>query len=391
MIEQKRLYKQKGSMAVTALVLTAALAVVGLVVAKNYQSGKAADAQHAAGDKAFNLDEAAVQSVLSQLKAANCDPTQLSGKTMSGSDVVITQNIANQGSFTVTFHPTGTNTWSVTAAAVGNRRVTNFPGLSCSSSSSGTYAIDHLTLGNNATVTMAPGNYTIGTLTLGNNNNLVVSPSGVVKIYAQSTQIGNNASLNDGGSAGNLGIFAYTALQIGNNANIAGVLHAPSSAVSVQLGNNANLTGAVVGGGAVSLGNNDLLTYDASVTSALTSLGVSCVGGGGCPYPVVGNTSLAVGNNSQVSGHNVGSCGGGSCNVVTSTGARQSQTVSIPALAAFVASTRVDGNKSGGSLGPGQYDDITVGNNGAVTFTAGTGGGGGGGATIVRGTWKENF
>ncbi|MBF0152491.1 MAG: hypothetical protein HQL64_01985 [Magnetococcales bacterium] len=386
--------KQRGSLAMTALVLMVALGVAGVVLSRMYQSSQSAGTQNVAGDKAFNLADAGTESILAQLKANGCDPTALSGAstTTSGGNTttVVTQSIANQGSFTVTFQkPTGTgNTWSVTAAAVGSRRVTNFPGLNCSSGN-GTYAMDRLTLGNNATVNMAPGTYYIAQLSLGNNNSLVVTPSGVVKIYVQSANIGNNANLNNGGSAANLGIYAYTSLQVGNNANIHGVMNASSGAVSIQLGNNTNLQGSVVSNGPVSLGNNDLVTYGSAESSAVTSLGVACSGGGGCPYPIVGNASLAVGNNSQINGSNVGSCGG-SCNVVTSAGARQSQNVTIPALPAFVASTLANGSKTSGPLAPGQYDDITISNNGTLTFTSG-GGGGGGGGTITPGSWKENF
>ncbi|MBF0425036.1 MAG: hypothetical protein HQL66_04340 [Magnetococcales bacterium] len=368
---------QRGSLATAALVILIGLAAVGIVMSRMYQSSSGASAQNTAGDSAFNLAEAGTQAILSQLRANGCNPAALSGAATSGSDVTVTQTITGKGVFRVTFHPTGgTNTWSVTSAASGNRRVTNFPGLQCGTggnpgcsyavvgntslsvgnnaevndnsvtacgggscnvltstgalqahtvnipalssfvassgvngnitignngsgtygsgnygtvtvgnnstltfnASGGTYYFNSMTLGNNVTLNLAPGTYSISQLSIGNNLGLVVTPSGVVKVYTQTAAIGNNANINNNGTVANLGIYVYTSLQIGNNADVYGVISAPSGTTSVQLGNNDELDGSIVSGGSVTLGNNTEITYDTAASAAVTSLGVSCAG-----------------------------------------------------------------------------------------------------------------
>ncbi|MBF0175462.1 MAG: hypothetical protein HQL63_01235 [Magnetococcales bacterium] len=102
---------------------------------------------------------------------------------------------------------------------------------------------------------------------------------------------------------------------------------------------------------------------------------LSCGSSAGCSYAVVGrnNNNLSVGNNTEVNSHSVSSCGGGTCNVLDASGARQSASVSLTALPTYVASTLADGNKSGGPLGAGNYHDITIGNNGTLTFNTSEG------------------
>ncbi|MEO5372031.1 MAG: hypothetical protein H7833_18335 [Magnetococcus sp. DMHC-1] len=138
--------RQQGSLVIVAIVLMTVLGVIGVVMSKMYVSGNKASAENVSGDKALNLAEAGTQSILKQLKDKNCDPTQLSGAVQSGSDVVVTQTIAGQGQFSATFKSTGPSQWTVTSAGTNNRRVTEFPGLSCGSSSSG--SCDYGVIGN---------------------------------------------------------------------------------------------------------------------------------------------------------------------------------------------------------------------------------------------------
>ncbi|MBF0152489.1 MAG: hypothetical protein HQL64_01975 [Magnetococcales bacterium] len=537
----KRFDRQRGSMVVTAIVLTAALGAAGVILAKMYTSGKKADSEHAASDKALNLAEAGTQAILAQLKANNCDPTKLSGMTKVGNDVVVTQSVASAGQFVTIFRPTpGTaNSWTVIVKESRGRRAARFPGVTCSTGgvcssyalvanagltiddrakmngkgvipcktstdhhndndwkrgrghsggggghgnsggghhgglldypwkqlfcsldivqpafadggsgghggggsgghggrddgrsgnrgednwtgwgscggwghwhrdcmgdcnvltsagelekqtvalvdlpafiastgaqgdvtvssnaalgtgqygnitvsnnttvtfnvSDGTYYINRLDLGNNATLKMAPGTYYISQLNTSsgggghggsgggghggsgghgslldfpwkkwfgwlemkpafadggsgghggsggggggnssNNVSLVVSPSGVVKLYVQSAEFGNNLQLNTGGSAANFGMYVYSSLTAGNNASIAGVVYAPSGSTRIQVGNNGELNGSVLSGGQVTFGSGFTLTYDDAVVTAVNSLTPAnlCAGG----------------------------------------------------------------------------------------------------------------
>ncbi|MBF0158257.1 MAG: hypothetical protein HQL58_01920 [Magnetococcales bacterium] len=92
---------QSGSLTMVAVIVMAVIAVVGVVVTKGYISGVSNKAQHDEGTIAYNAAQSGAQSVLSQLKANNCDPTKLGG-TQVGSDIVLTQTLNGQ-KFTTTF------------------------------------------------------------------------------------------------------------------------------------------------------------------------------------------------------------------------------------------------------------------------------------------------
>ncbi|MBF0124496.1 MAG: hypothetical protein HQL60_04080 [Magnetococcales bacterium] len=93
--------QQSGSLTMVAIIVMAVIAVAGVAVTKGYISGVSSKAQHDEGTVSYNAAQSGAQSILSQLKAKNCDPTQLGG-TQTGNDVSVTQ-ILNGQRFTTTF------------------------------------------------------------------------------------------------------------------------------------------------------------------------------------------------------------------------------------------------------------------------------------------------
>ncbi len=153
--------------------------------------------------------------------------------------------------------------------------------------SGGNYNISSLTTGNGDTLNLAAGSYFVNSWVAGNNFTLNVS-SGPVKIYINSTfQAGNSSSFNVSGSTANLQIYAYSTaqLQFGNdpnnntNVNFNGLIYAPGSATQVQFGNGNVIQGSVLGGGAVQLGNNTGVIFDAATQAAIASIAVAPTGG----------------------------------------------------------------------------------------------------------------
>jgi MSHA biogenesis protein MshQ len=150
--------------------------------------------------------------------------------------------------------------------------------------SGGTYYMDELVAdksgSNQPVLKMAAGDYFINKFSGGNNLTLQVT-SGPVRIFIKTSwQVGNDASINVGGTASNFQMFAYNnaSLQFGNNENsntdtdFVGLIYAPGSGTSIQMGNNNVIQGAVLSGGTVSLGNNIGVIFDTATQTAVASI-----------------------------------------------------------------------------------------------------------------------
>ncbi|MBF0425037.1 MAG: hypothetical protein HQL66_04345 [Magnetococcales bacterium] len=376
----KRHDKQRGSMAVAAIVLTVTLAGAGVVLGKMYKSSKDAEAEHRAADKALNLAEAGTQSILSQLKANSCDPTKLSGATSVGNSVEIVQSMAGVGRFKAVFVPVAnkTNTWTVIVKEGGSsRRAAKFPGVTCSTGGvCTTYAL-------------------VGNKSLYIDDRAQMNGMNVIPCKTSTKHRGrdwkNRGDWDDddgyhgqghwsggGGGHGNSG---------GGGGNSGG-----------GHGNSGGHGGGNSGGGGGSGGGHHggLLDYKWKqwfcwldvVQPAYADHGNSG-GGGGNSGGHGGGGGSGDGWGRQRDGwdfHGWGRCRGwghwhqdcmGDCNVLTSDGALEKQTVTLPDLPNFITSTGAQGDvtvTSNTSKGPGQYNRITVTDSKTLTFnqTGGT-------------------
>ncbi|MBF0309085.1 MAG: hypothetical protein HQL56_06130 [Magnetococcales bacterium] len=129
-----RMRREQGSLMMMALVVLAVLGVVGVVVSKFFTSTGKIAADTVQGGDSFNVAESGAQVVVSELKAVNCLPNQLSGAVVQGNDVTVTRTIATGKSVTVKFTATGTPN-SYTAQVTGNNRRTTSLSVTCTGGS----------------------------------------------------------------------------------------------------------------------------------------------------------------------------------------------------------------------------------------------------------------
>ncbi|WP_127029230.1 DUF6701 domain-containing protein [Candidatus Methylobacter oryzae] len=155
--------------------------------------------------------------------------------------------------------------------------------------SGGSYYISELlSAGNGDTLIMSAGDYFVDKWNVGNNFVLNVS-SGPVRIFINTSfQAGNQSFFNSPGTTANLQVYAYSNAQLtfGNANNgdsdvdFNGLIYAPGSNTKIEFGNNNIIQGAVLSGGAVQLGNNTGIIFDAATQSAIAS--ISLPGSGSC-------------------------------------------------------------------------------------------------------------
>lgn len=139
--------------------------------------------------------------------------------------------------------------------------------------SGGTYYIT--TLNATGSIELAAGTYYIDTLKL--SGNLTVTGAVQLFIGNKLDVKNNNITLNAGGNAGNLRVNLYSGAQFNagvNNVSYTGLIYSPFANSKVTFKNNATIVGAVITAGKVSLKNNTVISYNATVQAQLAS--VSC-------------------------------------------------------------------------------------------------------------------
>ncbi len=181
------------------------------------------------------------------------------------------------GSNLTTPAPTNSPTVTVAPGTYGTITVTNWQtSPSVSFSGGGPYYIDTLSISPLARVQFAPGDYYIRRLTMGNNASITVAAGGAVRIYINSDiSWGNDLRINHGGSAANLQLYLYPGVseaKFGNGTWLTGVVYAPDPSQEIEAGSGTIFTGALLAAGELKLNNNVTLNFNATVQAQVASV-----------------------------------------------------------------------------------------------------------------------
>lgn len=142
------------------------------------------------------------------------------------------------------------------------------------------FRINDLILRDGATVNLGPGRYFIDTLSLGEDAVLNVS-SGTAEIYIGSELIAEqDASINAGGSVGDLIVRLYDNVEVGfeEDVTFVGILYGPGSGIEIEADDEVQITGSIVTGGSVALGEDTVLIYSPAAEAIVGSLAPCDVG-----------------------------------------------------------------------------------------------------------------
>ncbi len=110
------------------------------------------------------------------------------------------------------------------------------------------------------TLTLAPGDYWVdGSITIAKESNIAVSGTGTVRLFVSGTlNIGNGATLNTSGGAGQLLVYAVGNINISKEVDANGYFYSQSD---ISIGKDGDLTGGVSAAGSVDVSKEENINY----------------------------------------------------------------------------------------------------------------------------------
>jgi hypothetical protein len=128
---------------------------------------------------------------------------------------------------------------------------------------------DALSLNNDDTLVLSDGVYYFSSLTLGQAASLQIAPGANVEIYMTGDlTIGQFSSVNHAGSAADLAVYSQgSTLNLGQHTEFIGAFFGPTTSIVVE--NNTNIYGSLVGG-SVNIENSACIHFDRSLLKLIT-------------------------------------------------------------------------------------------------------------------------